>query len=276
MPAGSPLVAGSYGSGRIRSSKDLRRIAAIFASALEPGDPIAYSPHYFLEPYEELGGQPTNVLLVPTAGDTIVPFSTGIAQARAAGIIDQETIDPRYGMTVDQWMVDRRVIQGIEQYGPWLDIDGNPCLFDADDFDNGMDGTEAPSEAPLRLTVETEAGVSGLRIPYIETTGTHGFAFPEPDRPFDQNAFALNMLAYYIYADGQEIVEDVCMEDFSCDWLPELDINSESEDPEPEDPEPEEDSEQDSEEDFEETQDNSEDEGQDSSQDTGNTDGGEE
>ena len=78
MKAGSPLIAGSYGTGRIRGSSNLRRIASIFGSVLEAGDPIAYA-HYFERPFEKLGGKPTNVLLVPSIGDTIVPVSAGIA-----------------------------------------------------------------------------------------------------------------------------------------------------------------------------------------------------
>ena len=226
MSAGSPLVAGSYGSGRIRGSSNLRRIASIFGSALEAGDPIAYAPHYLLRPFEKLGGKKTNVLLMPTIGDSIVPVSAGISNARAAGLIDQTTIDPRYDMTVDQWLVEKRVIQGVEQYGPYLDVNGSQCLFDADDLDNGLDGTGAPSETPLRIFTETEVGVSGLRLPYISIVGAHGFSFPEPSQPGDQNSFAVNTIAYYFYTNAQELSEDPCMSDFSCDWIPVLDVNT--------------------------------------------------
>ena len=113
MRAGSPLVAGSYGTGRIRGSSNLRRIVSIFGSVLESGDPIGYAPSYFQRPIEVLGGEPTNILMVPSIGDTIVPVSGGITMARAAGLIPQDVVDERYGMTVDEWLVDRRVIQGI-------------------------------------------------------------------------------------------------------------------------------------------------------------------
>ena len=226
MSAGSPLIAGSFGSGRIRGSSDLRRIATIFGAALEGGDPIAYAPHYFLRPYEKLGGNQTNVLLMPTIGDSIVPVSAGIANARAAGLINQTEIDPRYGMSIDQWLVEKHVIQGVEQYGPYVDINGNQCLFDADDLDNGLDETGAPSEAPLRISKQTDVGISGLRLPYVSTTGAHGFSFPQPSKPGDQNSFAINTISYYFYTNGQELSADPCMSDFSCDWIPELDINT--------------------------------------------------
>ncbi|MEC7988182.1 MAG: hypothetical protein VX278_23650 [Myxococcota bacterium] len=226
MPAGSPLVAGTYGSGRIRGSSNLRRIASIFGAALEAGDPISYAPHYFLRPFEKLGGEQTNVLLMPTIGDSIVPVSAGITMARAAGIIDQTAVDERYGMTVDQWLVEKRVIQGVEQYGPYVDINGESCLFDADDLDNGLDGTGAPSEAPLRVFKETDVGISGLRLPYISTRGAHGFSFPEPSNPGDQNSFAVNSIAHYFLMNAQELSADPCMSDFTCDWIPALDVNT--------------------------------------------------
>lgn len=148
--------------------------------------------------------------------------------ARAAGLIPQDVVDDRYGMTVDEWLVDRRVIQGIEEYGDFTDINGETCLFDADDLDNGLDGTGAPSDAPLRLTVETDVGVSALRLPYTSTRGSHGFGFASPSRPGDQNSLALNQIAYYFMSGGQEVSDDICMADFSCDWLPELDVNTEA------------------------------------------------
>lgn len=232
MKAGSPLIAGSYGTGRIRGSSNLRRIASIFGSVLEAGDPIAYAPHFIDRPFEVLGGEPINILMVPSIGDTIVPVSAGIAMARTGGIIPQDEIDDRYGMTVDQWLVDKGVIQGIEDYGPYTDVNGDSCLFDADDLDNDLDGTGAPSEAPLRLNRETSVGVSGLRLPYTSTKGSHGFSFPQPSAEGDQNSFALNMILYYFVTDGQEISDDPCMSDFSCDWLPELDVNTQTEETE--------------------------------------------
>jgi hypothetical protein len=221
------LVAGSYGAGRIRGSSNLRRIASVFSAGLEGGDPAAYAPHYFKEPYEELGGKPSNVLLMPVVGDTIVPVSTGITQARVAGLIEQDVIDPRYDMTVDQWLVDRGILQGIVDVGPYLDVNGSPCLFDPDDLDNGTDGTGAPSDAPLRLTMETASGVSALRLPYVSTRGSHGFSLPNPSLAFDHHSFALNTVVYFLLKDGKEISDDPCMADFSCDWMPELDINTE-------------------------------------------------
>ena len=153
--------------------------------------------------------------------------------ARAAGLIPQDVVDDRYGMTVDEWLADRRVIQGIEEYGEYRCPDGNgdpqPCLFDADDLDNGTDGTGAPSDDPLRLTLETDVGISALRLPYTSTRGSHGFGFAQPSQTGDQNSLALNQIAYYFMSGGQDMSDDICMSDFSCDWLPELDVNTATE-----------------------------------------------
>jgi hypothetical protein len=114
------------------------------------------------------------------------------------------------------------VVQGLEQYGPYTCADGSPCLFDPDDLDQGLDETGSPSEAPLRLIVETEAGVSALRLPSVRTTGTHGFATPEPDRAFDIATFATMQIASYFFHNGTELSDDLCLEDASCSWIPPL------------------------------------------------------
>ncbi|MFZ5478281.1 MAG: hypothetical protein ACOZNI_16055 [Myxococcota bacterium] len=218
-PMGSPLVAAAEGLGHIRATPDVRRIGFTFAAILEAGDPIAYAPHLTEEP---LSGEPRNVLLVPTPGDSIVSINTGIALARAAGWIDDSQVDDRYGTSVDRWLVEKRVVQGLEEYGPYTGADGSPCLFDADDLDDGTDGTGAPSEAPLRLVVPTSSGTSALRLPYVRTTGTHGFAIPEPDRAFDMSTFAVMQIGSYFAMDGAEVKDDACLEDASCAWIPPL------------------------------------------------------
>ena len=220
--AGSTLVAAAEGLGHIRASPEVRRIGFVFSAILEPGDPIAYARGFEEEPLPGTNGEPRNMLIVPTVGDTIVNVSTGIALARAAGWIDDSEIDPRYGTTVDRWLIDRKVVQGLEEHGPYVCTDGSPCLFDADDLDEGLDGTGATSDAPLRVTVETSAGVSGLRLPYVKTTGTHGFTTPRPDDDFDIASFATMQIATYFQSGGQLLTDDLCLEDASCSWIPPL------------------------------------------------------
>ncbi len=221
-PAGSRLVAAAEGLGRIRASPELRRVGFVFSAILEPGDAIAYARTYTQEPLEGLDGKLRNVLVMPTPGDSIVNINTGIALARAAGWIDDTEVDDRYGMSVDRWLIDRKVVQGLEEYGPYVCADGNPCLFDADDLDRGMDGTGATSDEGLRIKVETSVGESGLRLPYANQRGSHGFTTPKPDDPFDIATFATMQMASYFYFDGQVLSDDLCLEDASCEWIPQI------------------------------------------------------
>jgi hypothetical protein len=223
MRAGSPLVAGTDGNGKLRGSYDARRLAFVMAMVLEPGDPIAYAPHYFLEPFPEMGGKPINMLMMPNPGDPIVCVNTGIAMARAAGLVDYKTIDPRYGMTPDAYLIDRGVVRGIEERGPYVGVDGLPLLFDADDLDDGRDAAGAPSDAPLRLTLTTESGVSGLRLPYALPQGIHGFEL-DVLYEFSWVTYVLHSLGDYVRNGGTKLEDRPCYETADCPDFPFLEL----------------------------------------------------
>lgn len=224
MAAGSPLVAASYGFGYIRGTPELRRVAMAFGMLLEPGDPIAYAPHYALDPLPDLaeigGDKPVNMLIVPTPGDPYVNINSGLALARSAGVIDRVDVDPRYAMTEDQFLIDRGVVEGLEEFGPYTDVNGNSCLFDADDLDNGTDGTGAPSDAPLRAVAPHEGGVLALRLPYVNPTGQHGFGLPQPSAAFDFDTFEILQIATFFQDDGAAVVDDPCLATATCAWIP--------------------------------------------------------
>ena len=120
---------------------------------------------------------------------------------------------------MDQWLISRGVVRGLEQFGPWVDAEGNPALFDADDLDNGNDIHDVPSDAPLRITIPTASGMSGMRIPYVDPNGSHGFGLPTPEQPFDINTFSVHQIARYFQTEGQVISDEPCMADHTCDWL---------------------------------------------------------
>jgi hypothetical protein len=218
-PAGSPLIALSFGSGYIRGTPDLRRVATVFSAILEPGDPIAYSPMMFERPFEALGSQAVNVLHMPNTGDNIVSINTGISQARAMGLVKNDVVDERYGSSVDQWLIDRQVVRGIEERGPWTCSNGQPCLFDADDLDEGINMHGEPSDIPLRATVDTARGQSGMRIGYPKPGGAHGFNEPNADDPFEPIVYVAGLIAGYVHFDGEHVPTDICLADMSCDWL---------------------------------------------------------
>jgi len=215
MEAGSPLVAVSFGSGLTRQTPRFRRLVQVLALAAEAGDPIAYARAWTREP---LVGGPRNVLMLPTVGDDVVPIATGVALARAAGLVTS-TPDERYGTSVDRWLVDRHVVHGYEELGPYTNDDGDPILFDVEDQDDGTDGTGAPSDAPLRSQIDTEAGVTGLRIVYADPEGSHGWTLPEPDAPFDISTYATMQAAWYLASRGQELLEEPCFVTGECDFF---------------------------------------------------------
>ncbi len=221
--AGSPLIALSEGLGHIRSTPDYRRLVMALAMVTEPGDPIAYAPHLYTDVFPHMKG-PVNHIIVPTPGDMIVSINTGIALARAAGLVEWKETDERYGMTVDEWLIDRQVVRGLEEHGPWRDELGNPVLFDADDLDDDSDELGAPSDEPLRISLETDSGVSGLRLPYVETGGTHGFGLPNPSLPFDIHSFSINQIARYFQTGGTELSDDPCLATWDCDHILPLDL----------------------------------------------------
>jgi hypothetical protein len=217
------LIAAGYGLGHRRGTPRLRRVVNVLSMVTEGGDPVAYAPHYVDEPFAELGGRVQNVLVVPSPGDPIVPVATGINLSRAANLYDGERPRARYGgLSVDQWLVERQVIRGLEEFGPWTDPAGNPVLFDPDDLDEGTDGFGAPSDAPLRIERPTVSGVSGMRLTYSDPHGAHSFGLPDPTRPFDIATYSVNMMARYIQTRGQEIADLPCLEDSSCAFFRDL------------------------------------------------------
>ena len=137
-------------------------------------------------------------------------------------MVDYETIDPRYGMTVDQWLIDTEVVRGLEQFGPWVGANGEPALFDPDDLDNGTDHFGAPSDAPLRVTIPTSSGVSGMQS-HTSSRQVACFVLPNPTLAFDINSFAVHQIARYFQSRGQILTDEPCMADHSCTWLPPFD-----------------------------------------------------
>jgi hypothetical protein len=216
MIAGSPLIAGGAGSGHIRQTPRFRRLIQVMAMIGEAGDPISYSPRWFHEPLDH-GGGAANVLMMPTVGDDVVPIATGLALARSARLFPTRESDPRYGMAVDQWLIENRVVHGYEEFGPFTNDAGEPILFDVEDFDGGLNG--APSDTPLRATVTTSNGVSGLRVIYANSRGSHGWNIPNPDAPFDINTFATMQAAWYLASGGQDLSDDPCLATADCAWF---------------------------------------------------------
>lgn len=175
-PVGEPLVSPAEGYGIAKNTPDFRTFLAIGQNILEPGDPINYAPHYFLDPllYPEEGeilGRDlrTSGLIIGTVGDMNVPVNTAAAQGRAAGIVDIFDTDTVYGKSYNQVYLDNYMIEGIHKLNRNYPDDasgrcteaaapgGCTVLFDVDDLDRDCDGKEAPYlQTPARRWVPSD------------------------------------------------------------------------------------------------------------------------
>jgi len=235
---GKTLVAPFEGFGIWRSTPDIRRMMAISGIITEPADPVSYAPHFFLKPFDYSDVDPglemgTNVLDIVTVGDMNVPINTEIALARVAGMIPLFQKDPiehyvkvsdttvmtftAYTFTQNQLLLDTYVIEGLERLKRWEDSKGG-LLFDIDNLAVGTDFTETNKrdiprlDPPLRVTVNTKTGVSGMRIPYVWPTGRHAIDVPHPGEDFDINTYMINVVGLYFQSRGKEIIDDPCLE----------------------------------------------------------------
>lgn len=134
---GADLTAPAEGFGEIRQTPPLRRFIQLAQTALEPGDPISFAPHYALRPMTDPQGRvmaPHAVATMNTIGDMNVPLNSGIAFARATGALpflrpehaakypelaDYATPEALYAAlgrrTPNQDLIDNHVIEGITE-----------------------------------------------------------------------------------------------------------------------------------------------------------------
>ncbi len=236
-PKGTPLAAIRDGYGLKRQTPEMRRFLGLAQHLVDSGDPAVYGHSYhqqpLLFPYEKnpnfrVGN--TNMLYIPTAGDSAVPVATGYAMARIGGVLDYKKIDPRYGMSQNQYLIENFVFEGIY----WLDRfpDYPHAIFDHDDIDGGLfesdkfpeRGSDPNYDAPkpLLATIQTDRGISAMRVPYQNVEGNHGIFLPEPTISFDIEAFMANQLSYFFAHGGEKITDDPCLADYSlesCEWF---------------------------------------------------------
>jgi hypothetical protein len=265
-PAGSPLVALASGFGFKRGTPDLRRFMGITGMIVQSADPVAYAPLYHQRPLDVSAYDPgvtpgANVLVVPTAGDMLVPVNTGIMIAAAAGTISATEPDPRYGKSQLRHLIDAHALEAVDRFGRHtMDVDldpANDCSYtttvrrrgvvDVDDLDQGTSELHAPTPtAPLRATLRSSdgaplapvttcddatpprcssiyrdpAGIQAMRVPYLDYLGQHGFApTPNPCRPFDVDAYMMNLIARFFQTGGTELRDDLCLAEGTCDFM---------------------------------------------------------
>ncbi|MFZ5469989.1 MAG: hypothetical protein ACOZIN_11190 [Myxococcota bacterium] len=228
IPAGSPLVAIGDGFGIRRSTPEMRRFMQIAQVILDPADPVNFAPyfehwHLRLGTGEESGAR---VVVVNTIGDMNVPVSTGTAIARAAGFIDFQHPDPRWGKTPNRVLIDTGVLEATEVTNRYINSSGESVLMDVDYLaavGTGVDGFDVPRlDPPLRLVSHSNraGGFSGVLFPFPRPTGKHGFDSPDSSDPFNLGGFMLNLLGRYATSKGREFSFDPCHIDSSCAWVP--------------------------------------------------------
>jgi hypothetical protein len=226
--AGAPLVALGDGFGLKRGSPELRRFLNLAQVGLESADPANFAPFYEktrILSYADGSTVATRALMVPMTGDPGVPIATGVALLRAAGLVDYKNVDPRYGKTQMQQLIDVGFVEGVERTGRYKDPRGNDVLMDVDALEavaNADDGFGAPRLAPpMRLIHPSAAlgGTVGVLFPFMNPQGQHGFPTPDPAKPFDLASLILNVMGTYLSSGGTNVALEPCMERTSCAWI---------------------------------------------------------
>ena len=229
--AGEPLIALGDGFGLRRQSPEIRRFLGLAQLAIERGDPVNFLPnaekHRILRygTGEEVG---TRMIVVNTIGDMNVPVASGVAVARAAGMIDLYSPDARYGKTPNRVLIDNGVLEGVERPHRFQNSKGEDVLMDVDHYsalsgDGTQDLFDVPRlTPPLRLVKPNDrvGGITGMILPMVIPTGRHGFDTPDPTLPFNLGAVLLNMLGRYVQTGGTELPMESCLESSSCSWVP--------------------------------------------------------
>ncbi len=223
----SPLVAPCDGFGLRRGAPELRRFLGLSQIALDAADPMNWAPTWDGTRAMKYGtGETTrtNVMVVPSVGDPGVLIAGGVALARAAGFVEYDRDDLRYGKPQNQVLLDTGTIEGTYRLGRHRDSKGNPVLMDVDHLASVMpvdDGLDVPRLAPpLRLMRRNpkDGGYSGLILPMLSAKGKHGFVSPDPAKGFDLGTYLLNIVGRYLQSGGREFSWDKCQATSACPW----------------------------------------------------------
>lgn len=185
------------GFGLDRNTPDFRRFFSLAQITLEPGDPINYAPHWFIDP---LPGHPQkNILQQSDPGDFTLPINNQIALARAGGLFGCDDVDGNEENLCDGvgaledcedeadpmdyrrciWADCDRVNFKLREKGVMLGFDSPPNepRYDVDEMNHFCEGSEGvyPDTrepiGPLPI-ITNDLGVSAIRFPFA---GIHEF-----------------------------------------------------------------------------------------------------
>jgi hypothetical protein len=227
VEAGSPLIALADGFGLRRGNPELRRLFSLAQIALEPADPANFAPYWEgtrTLSYADGKQVATRALLLPMTGDPGVPVATAAALMRSAGFVDSENIDPRYGTTQMQKLIDVGFVEGVERTGRYRNAQGGNVLMDVDDLQKvsgADDGFGAPRlDPPMRLVKDSAGGGRvGALFPMMNPKGQHSLPVPNPGLPFDLGTYVINLFSDYLGSGGTRVSTDGCMVRSDCAWL---------------------------------------------------------
>lgn len=262
-PKDAPLVAMQEGLGYTRNTPDFRRFLGIAQTAIAPADPAVWAQHYFLDPVEapyDPNWWPgrMHVLVMPTIGDNNVPAATGVTLGRTAGLFGSwlrepdkykpehgwraiSTPDPRYGKSIDHWLIDNYVVEGddrMERFAGYA-TQTPGVLFDPDNVSDGtaefscgpsdwsaasgengclpeFEGKEVffpvPKPEPgkeLRANhARSDGSFDAFRIPMVRPVGQHGIYNPQPFRRFDADAYMQNWNSRFLISRGKSVAHE--------------------------------------------------------------------
>ncbi len=228
--AGAPLVALADGFGLRRGNPELRRMLGIAQVALDGADPANSAPFIHQDRVLTYGtGESvgTRILYINTLGDPGVPTASGVALARAAGLINYKDVDARYNKSVQQMLVDVGLVEGVDGTKRYVDATGVGVLMDVDNLANLVaegDGFDQPRlNPPLRNIRHNDSkvgGISGQLFPDMTPHGVHGFPVPSPGKPFDLGSLLVNQFVHYMVTHGESLDFDLCQMKWNCAWLP--------------------------------------------------------
>lgn len=223
---GASLVAPTDGFGLRRATPDLRRFLGLSQVALDAADPMNWAPYWDGSRTMKYGTgevSRTNVMLMPSAGDPGVLIAAGVALGRAAGFVEHDRVDSRYGKSQNQVLIEKHAVEGTVRVSPYQNSKGVPVLMDVEHLAAVIpvdDGLDVPRlDPPLRLMRRDAAGNwSGFIMPMLDPKGKHGFVSPDPTKAFDLGTYLLNIVARYMASSGHEFSWDKCQATSACPW----------------------------------------------------------
>jgi hypothetical protein len=136
-------------------------------------------------------------------------------------------VDPRYGKSVQEVLVDDGTVEGVDGTKRYTDAAGQGVLMDVENLASLLpvsDGFDAPRLTPplhlIRANKAEVGGKSAILFPMMTPLGVHGFPVPAPSKPFDLGSLMLNQVVRYMASHGQDLDFDLCQFTWTCPWIP--------------------------------------------------------